>query len=92
MSLPIEAVKKEVKVKGSNVDPIVDTIASEFHNYQMEAIPESFYMLQKDKSPKGREKISYWKYAYGIAEVQQADANNDTEYCYDRIDNYWEKV
>lgn len=92
MSLPIEAVKKEFKVKESNVDSIVDTIASEFCNYQMEVIPESFYMLQKDKSPKGREQISYWKYAYGIAEVQQADANNDTECCYDRIDNYWEKV
>ena len=39
MSLPIEAVKKEFNVKESNVDSIVDTIASEFHNYQMGVIP-----------------------------------------------------
>ena len=39
MSLPIEAVQKEFNVKESNVDSIVDTIASEFHNYQMGVIP-----------------------------------------------------
>ena len=66
---------------------IIDIIASEFQNCQMEINPESFYTLPSQQTTNGRLQSSYWKHAYGIAKVLQPE--NDTQCCcFDRIDNY----
>lgn len=89
-SLPVDTVRKEFNVENACVDSIIDIIASEFQSYQMEIILESFYTLPSQKPANGRVQCSYWKHAYGIAKVSQPE--NDTTYCFDRMDNYWEKV
>ena len=72
-SLPEETIKKEFKVSISHVDVVVEVVSSEFRKYQMEIIPESFYLLsQTSEASKGRKQSSYWKYAHGIAEIEHA--------------------
>ena len=54
-SLPEETIKKEFKVTSSHVDVLVEVVSSEFRKYQMEIIPESFYLLsQTSEASKGR--------------------------------------
>ena len=72
-SLPEETIKKEFKVTTSHVDLVVEVVISEFRKYLMEIIPESFYLLsQTSEASKGRKQSSYWKYVYGIAEIEHA--------------------
>ena len=92
-SLPEETIKKEFKVSISHVDVVVEVVSSEFRKYQMEIIPESFYLLsQTSEASKGRKQSSYWKYAYGIAEIEHASERQEEESSYDRIDSYWGKA
>ena len=92
-SLPEETIKKEFKVTSSHVDVVVEVVGSEFRKYQVEVIPESFYLLsQTSEASKGRKKSSYWKYAYWIAEIEHASERQEEESNYDRIDSYWGKA
>ena len=53
---------------------VADEIASEFPKYQMESIPKSYYEVETtEKSTSKRVQCSYWKHAYGIAEMDKAD-------------------
>ena len=92
-SLPEENIKKEFKVTSSHVDVVVEVVSSEFRNYRMEIIPESFYLLsQTSEASKERKQSPYWKYVYEIAEIEHASERREEESSYDRIDNYREKV
>ena len=72
---------------------VAEVVSSEFQKYQMEIIPESFYLLsQTSEASKGRKQSSYWKYTYGIAEIEHTGEKQEEESSYDRIDNYWEEV
>ena len=72
-SLPEEIIKKEFKVTNSYVDMVVEVVSSEFQKFQMEIIPESFYLLsQTSEASRGRKQNSYWKYSYEIAEIEHA--------------------
>ena len=93
LSLPEGAIKKEFKVTSSHVDVVVEVVSSEFRKYEMEIIPESFYLLsQTSEASKGRKQSSYWKYAYRIAEIEHGSERREDESSYDRINNCWEKV
>ena len=53
--LPEEIIKKEFKFTKSHVHALVEVVSSEFRKYQMEIIPESFYLLsQTSEATKGR--------------------------------------
>ena len=72
---------------------VAEVVSSESQKYQMEITPESFYLLsQTSEASKGRKQSSYWKYTYGIAEIEHTSEKQEEETSYDRIDNYWEEV
>ena len=56
----------------------------------MEVTPELFYTLPSQQTTNEKVQSSYWKHAYGIAQVLHPE--NDTQCCFDQIDNYWEKA
>lgn len=90
-ALPDDFIKKKFQSISSESTLVTDLVMSEFKMYQLESIPKSFYEEQsKKKTSSDREQSSYWKYAYGIADVQRAEPDTDSAFI--RIDKYWSKV
>ena len=82
-------VKKDV-----TVDQLVDMICAEFRIYQIENIPHSMvYRNEEEKCKKKQQpQKSYWKYAYGIAGIEDNDDNTQEESGFGRIDEFWRSV
>ena len=90
-TFPGDFITKEFQSVSSNVEMVTDQIMSEFTKYQLEAIPKSYFEEQSNENKSSsRVQYSYWKHAYGIAEVERTEP--DMESCYTRIDKYWSKV
>ena len=72
---------------------VVEVVSSEFRKYPVEIIPKSFYLLsQTSETLKGRKQNFYWKYAYGVAAIEQASERQEKEGSYDCIDSYLKKI
>ena len=65
-----------------------DLILKEFAEYQIEVIPDTYYLKKKEKK-RGRPQQSYWSYAFKEAGVENYDREEES-YC--RVDDYWGKV
>ena len=83
-----------MKAEQSKYD-LIDTIRSEFQDYQMETIPESMYQMKDEhKKESTPQKTSYWKEAYQIAGVLdfKADDTSSDGIRFKRIDDFWVAV
>ena len=84
--LDIDVLRKEFKVKDVTKDDLVDSIIEEFKLYQLENIPSSFTEVISDQKKKRRQRYSYWKYAYGLIDVETQETSDTSSYV--RIDQY----
>lgn len=85
------ALRKEFNLKeGASADDLVDLISEEFKLYQLEAIPKSYTEATPDEKLTRKERPSYWRYAYGLMDVEQESEHRNSVYT--RIDHYWKRV
>ena len=86
-ALELDVLKREFKLNEDDTkDFLMDQIVEEFKLYQLEDIPKSFFEATSDK--KKKEKLSYWKYAYGLLDVEIDTSDSG----FVRIDHYWRNV
>ena len=76
-----DALKTVFKLNNEDTkDILVDKIVEEFKLYQIEKIPDSF-TEPKTKEERKKSKSSYWKYAYGLLDVEMMDASGESSSC-----------
>ena len=87
-ALSSDALKAVFRLKNEeSKDVVVDRITEEFKLYQIDDIPQSFAEALPEKSKKCR--TSYWKYAYGIMDINIEEVTAEKMA---RIDHYWNDV
>ena len=87
----LDALRKEFKIKEDDTaDNLVDMISEEFKLYQLEEIPTSFIKAKPEEKTRRTERRSYWKYAYGLVDVELPDKEETSNFV--RIDQYWQNV
>ena len=69
------------------IDGLCDIIKTEFRSYQTESIPNNYFMKNDEpKQSNTQNQQSYWKYAYGVAGIEEHSVE---ETKFRRIDDYW---
>ena len=74
--------------KSCTVQDLQDIIKTEISSYQMESVPESYYMKKHETKRNSYEQPSYWRYAYRVAAGIDVEEEEEKQ-VFRRIDEYW---
>ena len=73
--------RKEFRLKEDDTaDNLIDMISEEFKLYQLEEIPRSFIKAKPEEKTQRTERQSYWKYAYGLVNVELPDKEETSNF------------
>ena len=73
-----------------SADTVVDRITDEYKIYQLEKIPASFTEVKAEQRKNNR--ASYWRYAYGLLDINVDAAEFSPDSSLVRLDHYWSSV
>ena len=80
---PLQGVLNKVFPKCSTKQKICDNVGSEWREFQMDTLPNNYFLLKKIPA-NGRKQASYWEKAFEIAGIPNDNNGDDvSEGCFD---------